>query len=255
MSLPRVLLVEDDASLQRFVSMALEELPIELLIAGSVSEALAVLAAQPVILIITDLMLPDRSGIDLLADLVSSPALRGSALLAAFSAGLRPEVRERLNELHVWRMISKPCGVADIEGCVRDALALHAGTTPTAPPTAPAAMPTPGATATQADGVAPAMANAIAGAFGGSAELYHAFRAACLLQFPADLSTGDDACAQGDAQALRRLAHSLKSVLLTLGHPAESALARELEDMAHAGRWAHALPMWQRLRGVLQTLR
>ncbi len=59
MNPPRVLLVEDDASIARFVQLALEELPIELVTCTNVRDAMQALQAHDTRLIITDLMLPE----------------------------------------------------------------------------------------------------------------------------------------------------------------------------------------------------
>ena len=45
MSTPKVLLVEDDSSIARFVQMALEELPIELVTCANVPDAMQALHA------------------------------------------------------------------------------------------------------------------------------------------------------------------------------------------------------------------
>jgi len=236
---PRVLLVEDDASLQRFVALALEELNIELLLCSGVDAALALLAQQGVQLILTDLMMPGRSGFELIEELTARPALRGEARLVVFSAGLTPPVRQRLESQQVWRLLSKPCSVAELEACISDGVGL--GTYGVAePPVDPDS-------------------SAIAQHFGGNAALYQAFRASCLQQFAADLTAGDLACAQTDSPALRRLAHSLKSVLLTLGHAEASARAGRLEDLAEhlsqARDWPAARLQWQGLREAMAQLR
>jgi len=236
---PRVLLVEDDASLQRFVALALDEMDIELLLCSDVDAALTVLAQQPVQLILTDLMMPGRSGFELIEALHSRPALRGEARLVVFSAGLTPPVRQRLEALQVWRLLSKPCSVTELNTCVSEGVSLDSSSATRSPAE-------PGG-------------DAIAQHFGGNAALYQAFRASCLQQFAADLAAGDRACAQADAPALRRLAHSLKSVLLTLGHVEASAHARRLEDSAeqldHASAWPAALGEWQELRAAIAQLR
>jgi DNA-binding response OmpR family regulator len=243
-TLPRVLLVEDDASLRRFVELALDELPIELLSCPDVDAALALLASQPVALVITDRMRPGRSGFDLLATLEAAPALRAGARVVVFSAGLSQEVRQRLDRGGgVWRLLSKPCSVAELEGCVREAMALDAGN---------AAAPVQAQGHEQA--LEQAVEQAIALQFGGNRALYAAFRASCLQQFAADISDGDRACAEHDGPALHRLAHSLKSVLQTLGHADAAALARRLEDLAAQGHWEQALPLWPGLREALSRL-
>ncbi|MBT9501462.1 MAG: response regulator [Burkholderiaceae bacterium] len=233
MTLPRVLLIEDDPSLQRFVQLALEDLPIELLSCTTVDQALLALQHAPVALLLTDLMLPGRSGLDLLQQLQREPALRADARLAVFSAGLLPAVRLQLQALDVWRMLAKPCSIAELEACVRDAL----GAAPTA-------------TEPRSDVAAP-----VASHFGGNRALYEAFRASCLPQFLIDVQTGDTACEQGDAQAMRRLAHSLKSVLLTLGQPQAAEQAGALEDRSEQADWTAARPLWQALRQQLQAMR
>ena len=111
----RVLLVEDDPSVARFVAMALEDLPIELVVCHRVSAALDALRVKPVHLVITDLMLPGESGLDLLQALQDQPALRHDAVLVVFSAGVNTEVRQKLDALHVWRVLSKPISVVALE--------------------------------------------------------------------------------------------------------------------------------------------
>lgn len=234
---PRVLLIEDDASLQRFVALALDEFEIELRVVADVDSALAELASAPVALILSDLMLPGRSGFELIDALADEPGLQGAARLVVFSAGLNPQTRQRLDRPQVWGLLSKPCSLAELEGCVRDALA------PQARPHAPTARP--------ADAVA---ASAIHAHFGGNEALYRAFRASCLLQFRTDVADGDRALHAADAPALRRLAHSLKSVLLTLGLAEVSALARTLECCCEQADWAGATPLWRTLRAELEAL-
>ena len=88
MSTPKVLLVEDDSSIARFVQMALEELPIELVTCANVHDAMQALHAGGVELIITDLMLPGESGIDLVQRLLQEPVQGRRIPVAVFSAGL-----------------------------------------------------------------------------------------------------------------------------------------------------------------------
>jgi len=240
MSTRRVILVEDDASLQRFVALALEELDLDLVTCVDVPSAVAALQAGPARLLITDLMLPGESGQSLVERLHREPGLKGTARVAVFSAGLTVNVRQRLEGLGVWRLLSKPVSVADLAACVIDALGDKG-------PEAP--LRTVGVLAVEA-----ASASAIEQHFGGNAALYRAFRASCLTQFTEDLRRGDTACRSEDADQLRRIAHSLKSVLLTLGHHAASQAARELEDHAAAADWSVARPAWTRLHEQIALL-
>lgn len=235
---PRVVLVDDDPSIRRFVELALEDLPIELVLCASVAEARQALRAAPAALLITDLMMPGETGLDLLQQLAEQPALRGSALLAVFSAGLDAAPRERLAALGVWRELGKPVSLAVLEACVAEATGLAE----------PA--PAPPATARASD-LGSAELPAVATAFGGDADLYRAFRDEARAQFPRDLAEGDLALAAADWPALRRLAHSLKSVLTLLGMDAAAARARELEIAAAAGDAAAARARWLALRQAL----
>ena len=63
---PRILLLEDDAGVRRFIQLALENETVELIACSRLSEALQVLADTSVGLVFTDLHLPDGSGLDLL---------------------------------------------------------------------------------------------------------------------------------------------------------------------------------------------
>lgn len=248
MSLPRVLLVEDNASLQHFVSSAFADLGVELTCCSHVDEALALLRETQVVLILTDLMMPGRSGYDLIQCLADEPALQGAARLVVFSAGLSHQVRERLSQPHIWRLLAKPCSLADLQACVEDVLAELApqGSLPKAAPAQAAALP--GSKSTRA------LDEAIEHNFGGDRAFYASFRSDCLKQFFVDIASGDSACERGDAQGLRLVAHSLKSVLLILGHNAEGEIARQLEQAAALQQWGPARQGWQDLRQILQDL-
>ena len=262
--LPRVLLVDDDASVRRLVALALDGLPLELLSCADGAAALALLETGPVQVLVTDLMMPGVSGLELLQRLAREPALRQGAELVAFSAGIDAATRQQLQSLGVHRMLSKPVSLKALEDVVMEAV------TNSAARMAPAALApaelqadaTPAAVAGPAAGDAPAPghaapadeARAIANHFGGDAGLFHAFRQSCLPQFGADLAEGDAAWARADAPAVRRLAHSLKSVLATLGHTQAAAWARTVESAAAADHLAPSQDAWFALREALQDL-
>ena len=164
--------------------------------------------------------------------------------VAVFSAGLTPPVREQLQAMKVWRMLSKPASVAELEACVTDALALVADTPANAPVT----------TATPADEAADDEAKAIATHFAGDEFLFKAYHASCLQQFPTDVRQGDAASAAQDWPALRRLAHSLATVLLTQGHPTQSVRARQLENAAAQSAAEACQEHWRMLRAFLLQL-
>lgn len=236
MTAPRVLLVEDDASLRRWVELVLEDEPITLVSCADGAAALAALAAGRFCLVLTDLMMPGISGRQLLERLAAEPALGGSPLRAVFSAGLDAATRESLAGLGVWRWLHKPAAMAELLACVREAVAAPAPAGP-----APA-------------GTAPAVPEVVARHFGGDAALFADYRAACLPQFRLDADAGDAAWAARDAAALRRLGHSLKSVLETLGEDEAAAAARALEAAAREGDALAVAQHWPALAARLRRL-
>lgn len=247
MSLARVLLVDDDASIRRFVALALEELEIDLVEAENVPQARERLSEGACALVITDLMMPGETGLDLLQQLAERPELRAGARLAVFSAGLNAAMQARLAGLDVWRQLSKPISLVELEQCVREAIGVAAP--------APAAPTEAAAAAVADDGLDAAEQATVARHFAGDRSLFLAYRASCVAQFAHDIRQGDDAMARGDAPAVRRLAHSLKSVLLTLGQPGASAQARQLEDAGARADWELCRPLWQALRAHLADQR
>lgn len=254
MKRPRLLLIEDDASIRRFVTLALEDEGLDLVEAPNLAAAVQALRGEPFAVVMCDLMLPDGSGMDLLRELAEPDAPSAGACRVAFSAGVSASVRQQLQQIGVHRVLGKPVSLADLSACVADALAQSASAAASA---ADAAVPSaPAAAARTAAGVLPASAQeaAIAEYFGGDLALYRAFKQQCLQQFVHDVALGEQALALGDLAALRRLAHSLKSVLLTLGHDSDSACAARLESCAAQGQAETSAALWQSLAQRLRDL-
>lgn len=257
----RIVLVEDDASIRRLVALALEdllpELHAELVPCVDVAAGLQALRAGPVRLLITDLMLPGVSGYELLAQLQADPTLAGAAQLVVCSAGLDASARARLQALGVWRQLLKPVSVQALEDCVREALTDMAAADEASAPR-PAQASLLGSTrASERDppvADSAARAHAVATHFGGDTGLFEAYRATCLVQFGDDVQRGDQAMSLQDVLALRRLGHSLKSVLQSLGEIRLAAEARALETAALAGDGPRLQQAWGRLRAGLQAL-
>ncbi|MBL8361432.1 MAG: response regulator [Rubrivivax sp.] len=223
-----VLLVEDDASITRFVAMALEEDPVRLTTAPTLRAARALLQRHRYDVLLCDLMLTDGSGLDLLRELGTQAGLRR----VAFSASLHGPQRAELARLGVDEVLSKPVAMDDLRRALLQPPA--PGSAPPAPAT-----PTPAADPVQAY-------------FGGDHTLHAAYREQCHAQFAADLASGDASAAAGRWAELRRLAHSLKSVLRMLGDARGSERARELEDLSAKDEAAAATAAWQALRPHLQ---
>ena len=245
MTPPKVLLVEDDDAVRRFVQAALEDIAVELHMTSGIADAVARLAAAPFALVLTDLMLAGESGRTLVQRLQREPALGGGPLVAVYSAGLTPDVCAELSRLGAWRMLHKPVPVADLRQCIRDAV----GLSPPAAADAPRAKPQ-----AQASRSRPAPAGVVESYFGGNERIYLGYREACEQQFPADVAEGDRAVAAQDPQAMRRLAHTLKSVLQALGHTQAADMARAIDIACVKNEWPGVLQQWPVLRATLVGL-
>jgi HPt (histidine-containing phosphotransfer) domain-containing protein len=90
--------------------------------------------------------------------------------------------------------------------------------------------------------------------FKGSATLYHAFREASMAQFPHDIAAIETAMQSGDAPALRRHAHNLKSALDMLGFETEKQQALTMELAACAGDLPAAARVWHSFQQDLTRL-
>lgn len=250
---PAVLLVEDDASIARFVTLALEGMPLTLVSCASAEQAQSLLQSQPFALLITDLMLPGASGVELIEWLRSSPQAGCSAVV--FSAGVRADVALRLEQLQVWGVLRKPVSVAQLVDCVESVLAAQPAGSPASGQAAGAGVPADMQADMPADVPSDMPADggpaAVSSYFGGDAALFHSYRASCLAQLPDDVALGENLLAARNAAALRRLAHNLKSVLRLLGHEQASGLAQTLEQACLASDWAGATDAWRQLGAAL----
>ncbi len=244
MNVPAVLLVEDEPAVRRFVEAALEDLGIALHMTDNVAQAIAWLEAAPFALVLTDLMLHGASGRDLVRHLQRQPGLGGGPRVAVLSAGLAEPVRAELLQLGAWRMLDKPVPLAQLRQCVRDAIATASLPAHTAqavlPRHVPPDPPQP-----------PPPADVVQAYFGGNARLYNAYRAACEAQFVHDLAEGERAFAASDRVAMCRLAHNLKTVLLSLGHASGAHSAKAIDAGCQAGDWSAVQTHWPALRAAL----
>jgi len=218
----RLLLIEDDASIARFVELALEELPghdaaapaVEFNVVRSLVGARQALAEGGWQLVISDLMLPDGSAETLLAE--GFALADGAPPWVVFSAGLHEARQAALAARGVARTLRKPVPLIELLDTVAELLPGGARTA---------------AVATVAD-------DPVQRHFGGDRALFESFRDGCIARFSDDLAQGDAAVAGADAAALRRVAHGLKAVLELIGHPALADQARAIEDAAALGQTA-----------------
>jgi CheY-like chemotaxis protein/HPt (histidine-containing phosphotransfer) domain-containing protein len=239
---PLVVVVDDDASIRHLVSMAFEDFAIDLRLCATVAEARAILSGGAVRILITDMMMPGETGLDLLDWLKDQSGWTRDLRVVMFSAGPSDRFDEAMGSFAIADHLHKPVSVQRLCDCLTRQLEDLPARTPDRRAATPAA-----------DSADPHGA-AIAAHFGGDAALYRAFRSSCLSQFSQDIEQGDRAAGRQDARTLQLLGHSLKSVLELLGHPEASECARELERIS-VDQPAEAISLrWPALRHQLVVL-
>jgi DNA-binding response OmpR family regulator len=113
---PRILLLEDDPVSAAFLTAAIEALPAQVALAGTLSAARALACAQRYDLWLFDAHLPDGSGAELLAE------LRGRGLptrALAHTADARRDALDALIDAGFEEVLHKPLSVAQLHGAVR----------------------------------------------------------------------------------------------------------------------------------------
>lgn len=117
---PIVLLVDDELILHEMLLRMLEN-DFSLLNAYSVDEALAIFEHQTPDIVCTDLMMPKRSGLDLIAELKSDPDKQHIPIVVISATGHENRLR-KAHELGAYQTLSKPFGRLDLISTLKAAL-------------------------------------------------------------------------------------------------------------------------------------
>ncbi|MGQ0601923.1 MAG: response regulator [Anaerolineales bacterium] len=95
MALPaHILIADDDAGVRRLIELALRKDRYRLTMTANGARALAAIQADRPDLIIADLMMPEMTGLELLATLKSSPTLKHIPVIVVTAAGQQAHVEE-----------------------------------------------------------------------------------------------------------------------------------------------------------------
>lgn len=120
-SSPRILVVEDDPRVREVLHQTLALAGYDVVVTADGEEALAAYAAAPTDLIITDLMMPRKDGVETIQGLRRQhPAAKVIAMTAARGRFNRLTAARHLG---AHRTLLKPFGVTDLLAAVRDVLA------------------------------------------------------------------------------------------------------------------------------------
>jgi two-component system response regulator AtoC len=117
-----VLVVDDEARIRRLLEMALSDGGYDVLVAGSAEDAEALLGEEAVDLVLTDLALPGRSGIEFLSDLRARGEEIPVILITAFGT---VESAVQAMKLGAFDYVIKPFRTEEIEALVARALQLR----------------------------------------------------------------------------------------------------------------------------------
>ncbi len=116
-----VLVVDDEPHLCRLVRMVLEDAGYEVREAGSAPEALRLIREEPPALLLLDLMMPGRSGLDLLGEIRQQPATADLPVVVVTAVGVRQDL-DQAATLGARATLAKPFSRAQLLQAVRQAL-------------------------------------------------------------------------------------------------------------------------------------
>ncbi len=116
----RVLIVDDEVKLSRFVSMCLERAGYSTSTCCSVDEARQLLVTEKWSLVVTDLVMPQETGFDLLQWIEANFPELPAVVLTAYST---PSVVNQVKQAHAAAMLKKPFSLEELYRTVSLALA------------------------------------------------------------------------------------------------------------------------------------
>ncbi len=121
MSLKRVLVVDDEEDLTWSISkhLAKDKEKYELLTANSGTEALEVISQLPIQLVITDIRMPEISGLDLLLKIKENYPATRVIIMTAYGSS---EVQDEANKRGCFKYIEKPFEIHELRQMILDAL-------------------------------------------------------------------------------------------------------------------------------------
>ena len=231
-----MLLVEDNPINQAVAKAMLSKLGLRWQLAKHGEEAVAWVLSHDFDLVLMDCQMPVMDGFEATAAIRSLPGGRGASLpIVALTANALQGDEQRCRDAGMDGFLAKPYTLAQLHGTLSGWLATAPVATEAAPPAAPAINPRSIGMLRELDEP-------------GSQTLVSQLVTMFLASADAQLALLDAAVADGQAKALGKLAHAMKSSSANLGADALSACYRELERFAREGRMTDAPPLIERLR-------
>jgi two-component system, NtrC family, response regulator AtoC len=122
MTPPTILVVDDEPRIRRILELSLTDLGYRVSCVEDVGKAQGVLAEERVDLVLTDLALPDRTGLDLLAELRAAGNDVPVILITAFGT---VESAVKAIKLGAFDYVVKPFSIEELEALIQRALGLR----------------------------------------------------------------------------------------------------------------------------------
>ncbi len=121
----RIVVCEDDPTIQRLVMVALRSTPHQVLMAQDGAEGLALIEAERPDLVVSDLAMPRLTGLELLDEMKARPELAHIPFLILTASAQRAQREEGMRRGAVG-YLTKPFGVAEL----REAIERHVAPAP-----------------------------------------------------------------------------------------------------------------------------
>ena len=116
----KVLIVDDEPDIRKILVDVFEREPYDVFSVGSGKEALALLAGEPVDVVISDERMPGMNGSELLS-IVRKQFPETIRIILTGHASIEAAIRA-INEGEIYRFFTKPCNIVDLAVTVRQAL-------------------------------------------------------------------------------------------------------------------------------------
>jgi len=117
----RILVVDDEDYICRLIRFVLEDAGYEVLLAGSTEEGLKLLREAHPDIVTIDLMMPGRSGLDMLAEMQADPMIRDVPSLVVTAVGIQADL-EQANKLGATATLNKPFSHQQLVDAIRGVL-------------------------------------------------------------------------------------------------------------------------------------
>jgi CheY-like chemotaxis protein len=117
----KILVVDDEDYIRRLIRFVLEEEGYEVLLASSTEEALRLIRECHPDIVTVDLMMPGRSGLDLLTEMKADPTICDIPSLVVTAVGIRADL-EQANELGATATLNKPFSHQQLVDAINDVL-------------------------------------------------------------------------------------------------------------------------------------